>query len=1287
MKQTLLLLVTVLFVSLSYCQYPENFEGPDVTVPNGFPAGWLVTDNGVGTSTSWNTLSSPILVINGTKSAYINRHDIGIGNTSEDWLISPSTAVPSDGVLRFFTRQTLPGDNGTLYQIRVSTGNSQTNLPSYTIVQQWTEDQLNQIFDVAEEKVVNLPSTLFGINAYIAFVRVYTQPTAASGGDRWVIDDINVAPKCLTPSSLSTTNIAPTSANFFWTGPQGAAGYELEILPSSQSATGIATDISNVSLSSFIKIGLIPDVCYKYYVRSNCGNGNFSEWVGPFNFCTPPTGINCQYAIDISLPYQTINNTSNFGNTLAGPQTSSCISGGTNYQAGNDVFYSYTATEDCFVSFILNSNQPESSLFIYPSCAGITGPCLAAVGNTTNNPRILNLNLVAGQTYKIVVSSSDLSPTIGYNLVIQCENCSNKPTNLTVPNIYLTGADLAWTPPAGEPALSYQVEIQLEGGLVPSGSGQYSTVIPSLSINDLVEGNDYQYWVRSECAPGVFSAWVGPKPFVYQSCPKPVNLSATNVTATSASLNWSEASLATQWEVLLLAAPIGVVPSAPGEIPTVGASDYYYQNVLTTSLTPTLQAATNYYFYVRAICSADDKSAWSGPIIFNTITCDPADKCTYKFYLTSQAASNWSNGRMQVRQNGVVVATLGTGGVNNLNGIAVPICNGVPFDLYWSETGTQPQLIGIQVENSFGDTVYTKLPGEGTPLTVLYSDITLGNCMPPTCPKPQDNGGSTRTSTTAHLNWNEMGAATQWEVFASADGTVPDNNAPLNTGIPWYYLANTNADFVIMGLLPTEYFEFYVRAICSSTDRSTWKKLTTYSPDKIILNAFIDVNSNGIQDGLEQNFQYGNFTYIKNNEPTTYSSSQYGQFKIYDENPANIYNFNYEINSEVASYYTVNPINYTNISIQEGSGTQTLNFPITITQAYNDVQVAIVAFGVPRPGFSYTHQIVYKNVGHNASSGTITYTKSNANIGITSTLPIATTTTANGFTYDYTNLLPGQTRNIFVSMLVPPIPIVNLGDVVTNTVSIAPIESDVNLTSNSFTSVKTVVGSYDPNDKTEARGESVEIGQFTQADYLYYTIRFQNSGTASAETVRIEDNLTSDFDFASVRMISASHDYTMERINNKLVWTFNTINLPSEDDNEPGSHGYVLFKIKLNNGFVVGDVIENTAEIYFDFNPPIFTNTFETTFVPNLSTGSFDASNLVIYPNPAKEVVQITLRNSAETMSRIVIYDIIGKAIKTISGNNAQQATVNVSDLSKGVYMIEITTDSNLKQIRKFIVN
>ncbi|MEZ4787064.1 MAG: choice-of-anchor J domain-containing protein [Flavobacterium haoranii] len=89
--------------------------------------------------------------------AFVNREAIGTGNTSEDWLVTPLSAIPTNGQLRFFTRQLFSGDGGTLYDIRIST-TSQTNTASFTSIQTYTEVQLNEnsVFNVYEEKVLDL---------------------------------------------------------------------------------------------------------------------------------------------------------------------------------------------------------------------------------------------------------------------------------------------------------------------------------------------------------------------------------------------------------------------------------------------------------------------------------------------------------------------------------------------------------------------------------------------------------------------------------------------------------------------------------------------------------------------------------------------------------------------------------------------------------------------------------------------------------------------------------------------------------------------------------------------------------------------------------------------------------------------------------------------------------------------------------------------------------------------------------------------------------------------------
>lgn len=186
----ILLLLTLLFSFLGFSQViDEGFEG--TTFP---PTDWLVTDNGVGTNISWVRIDTQP-VNNGLWAAYMNRENVGAGNTSQDWLITKQFQVPTNGELKFFSRSTLAGNQGTLYQVRLSTNATQSDLSQYNILQQYNENELSTVYTQYEEKVINL-NAFVGQNVYIAFVMINTQPAGGISGDRWLLDDIKVAEKC-----------------------------------------------------------------------------------------------------------------------------------------------------------------------------------------------------------------------------------------------------------------------------------------------------------------------------------------------------------------------------------------------------------------------------------------------------------------------------------------------------------------------------------------------------------------------------------------------------------------------------------------------------------------------------------------------------------------------------------------------------------------------------------------------------------------------------------------------------------------------------------------------------------------------------------------------------------------------------------------------------------------------------------------------------------------------------------------------------------------------------------
>jgi hypothetical protein len=169
-------------------------------------------------------------------------------------------------------------------------------------------------------------------------------------------------------------------------------------------------------------------------------------------------------------------------------------------------------------------------------------------------------------------------------------------------------------------------------------------------------------------------------------------------------------------------------------------------------------------------------------------------------------------------------------------------------------------------------------------------------------------------------------------------------------------------------------------------------------------------------------------------------------------------------------------------------------------------------------------------------------------------------------------------------------------------------------------------------------------------------------------------------------MIGSSHNYDLKRENNKLTWFFYDIDLPPTSQNPILSHGFVSYRIKPNPSIAIGDIIPNTASIFFDYNPPIITNTFNTEFVAPLNNLDFNSGNFIVYPNPTNGLVQISLKNYSDTIQNVTIFDVLGKIVKKVEAVNSNQTNINVSELSSGIYMVEVATENDLKQVKKLVI-
>lgn len=451
---------------------------------------------------------------------------------------------------------------------------------------------------------------------------------------------------------------------------------------------------------------------------------------------------------------------------------------------------------------------------------------------------------------------------------------------------------------------------------------------------------------------------------------------------------------------------------------------------------------------------------------------------------------------------------------------------------------------------------------------------------------------------------------------------------------------------------------------------------------RLRLNSFLDLNNNGIKETAEPNFPLGQFQYQVNDNGTTHNLiAPAGIYNLFETNTANSYDLGFTVDPQYATNYSASAT-YSNVFT--GS---LYNFPVTVNTPYNDLSITTIPFQSPRPGFIYENKIVYSNLGNQTiASGTLAFTK-DANVSITSISQTGTTATTNGFIYNFTNLLPFETRTLSVSMQVPTIPTVTNGQVLTNTSSVTAVTGETILENNTSSVAQIIVNSYDPNDKVESHGGRILHSSFTANDYLYYTIRFENEGTASAINVKVNDVLDSKLDETSLRMISASHPYALDRVGNALSWKFDNIQLPVSIANSSVGKGYISFKIKPKPNYAVGDIIPNSASIYFDFNPAIVTNTFTTEFVSTLSASQFENADFVFYPNPAADFITISTKDANGSITKTSVYDVLGKQIiNSIPSGKNNTEILDITSLTTGIYFIEVTTENNFKVVKKLLV-
>jgi hypothetical protein len=239
------------------------------------------------------------------------------------------------------------------------------------------------------------------------------------------------------------------------------------------------------------------------------------------------------------------------------------------------------------------------------------------------------------------------------------------------------------------------------------------------------------------------------------------------------------------------------------------------------------------------------------------------------------------------------------------------------------------------------------------------------------------------------------------------------------------------------------------------------------------------------------------------------------------------------------------------------------------------------------------------------------------------------------------------------------------------------------------TDCKESIGSFDPNDiigMPKGYGSKQYIEKEVNVEYL---IRFQNTGTDTAFTVRIKNYIPESLDLATIQMGAASHEYTYQfNQDRELIITFDDILLVDSTENEAASNGFVKYKILPSSTLIDEDRIENQAKIYFDYNEPITTNEAFHTIGRDFILESIDwmgeKINVTFYPNPTDQELKIDTGDFDFEKIEYTIKNQIGQ--NQLSGIISEK-NVNIpcGELPSGVYIMNVRFDQKTQAVLKFI--
>jgi multidrug transporter EmrE-like cation transporter len=1112
-----------------------------------------------------------------------------------------------------------------------------------------------------------------------------TPPTAGFGFPTTFIPNTvfgGITQACPTPLFVTSSNITTTSATLTWqapvTPPTGGSDYYISTSNVDPTIATIPTG-SVTSGNTFNATALTPATTYYVWVRNNCGSGVYSSWSGVATFvtaCVPVVVFNENFngVIAPSLP-------TCWSKILRGPSISqyayaqtdqyTVISTGNSVQLSNS--NSSNATDDIILvspsvsslslgtyrlKFLAKTGYGTGSLQVgtldtFTNAAIFTPLDQTITISNTVAEYVVEFNTYTGTNTHIGIrmNTSDTYNSIYLdNILWELSPSCPDVTTVTVPSVTTNSATVEWNAGGSETAWQY-----VYGGLTVTDPSALTpvnvTTTPSTIVTGLSPLTSYKVWVRSNCGVGGFGAWIGPIVFTTACLP--------------ATLPWSE-------NFDSLTTGNNIFPSC-----------WAYNNILSN------WSITN---YPTAYSGANSlRRSWStdGWAFTPTVTLTAGTSYTLSYYMRTAD---------EVTPAYEISVSVGSG--QSAGEMAdVLLTNSNYHSVVWTKFSAEytPTVTGVY---AYGLHVSAPIDPNGINFDDFYLSVT------PNCLEPTQLLASNVTDVAATVSWTEAATipANGYEYYLSTSSTSP-TAATVATGSVAAGILTKN----FIGLTANTPYYVWVRSVCSSTASSVWSSVATFTTNCTPVTTF------------SENFD------ASTNMPSCWNKvGSLGTAYIdqYSTNPPSSTNVLYIVGYSSTSLPVVAMPAISN----SGAGTHRLKFKMRA--AYSPGGVIEVGYLTDRndassfvslqtftASSSTTYEDFVANFGvdtsisqHLAFRHTANPTNS-VNIDnvswdvIPSTAPpcaTAITATPNATCGNFATQIAWTAATGADGYLLKMGTTAGGTDVLNNEsigslttysfvgnmnttyyYTITPFNSfgnAIGCTEQSF--ITNINGCYCTSLPTSNDGSgitNVVLGttSFTNGDVTYSDKTATPVSLEQNANINLQVTFATGYTYNTYVFIDLNNNYTFEESEqlfsgdspntNPIVYDASFL-MPVTA--ALGSHRMRLVTYDYNPTPLVGDPCYSSSYgVTIDFTANVTTG---------LSANSFDNGNFAYYPNPVKDVLNLSYTNE---ITNVAVYNLLGQLVISKS-LNSNQSKIDMSKLTKGTYLVKVTADNQVKTLK-----